>query len=197
MDRREEHAMSTTPRSVSTLDATKEMSRSAHRWRDRAAAYYGADLHKMARRAKLKKEECYQLKERGIIAMHRAGDLRYIGASPQGMAVYAYGDHDLACLHSCLHPAGAERVPVPNHPEVLLVPGKRQRIRICDAVGTLSALPEPGDGYGRSAEPRIARPPIICYECGGEGHIARRCPERWGYYDAEEDYEEHYLQCMQ
>src|ERR1035437_205725 len=133
MDHRKEHLMSTPPCIVSTLDATREMSRSAHRWRDRAAAYYDDERHKLARRAKLKKEECYQLKERGIIAMHRAGDLRYIGASPQGMAVYAYGDHNLACLHSCLHPAGVERVPVPNHPEVLLVPGKKQLIRICDA----------------------------------------------------------------
>jgi hypothetical protein len=187
----------TAPRIVSMLDATREMSRSAHRWRDRAAAYYDDGRHTMARRAKLKKEECYLLKERGIIAMHRAGDLRYVGASPQGMAIYAYSDHDLACLHSCLHPAGAERVSVPGHPEVLLVPGKKQRIRICDAVATLSALPEPGVGYERSAAPRIARRPIICYECGGAGHIARYCPERWGHYDAEEDSEERYPQCMQ
>ena len=180
--------MSTPPCIVSTLDATREMSRSAHRWRDRAAAYYDDERHKLARRAKLKKEECYQLKERGIIAMHRAGDLRYIGASPQGMAVYAYGDHNLACLHSCLHPAGVERVPVPNHPEVLLVPGKKQLIRICDAAATLSALPESRDDYERSAAPRIARPKIICYECGGEGHIARHCPDQWDRYDHDECY---------
>jgi len=168
----------TTARTIGLLDAIREASRSAHRWRDRAAAYYESSRYKLATSAKKKKEHCYSLKEKGIVAGHREGMLRYIGASPQGMGVYEYGDGGNACFHSTLHPQGVDRAVVVDHPEVILVPAKRQQQRICDVVFTLANYPEPGGGYERSAPPRIARPAIVCYECGGEGHIARYCPVR-------------------
>jgi 6-phosphogluconolactonase/glucosamine-6-phosphate isomerase/deaminase len=72
---------------------------------------------------------------------------------------------------------GAERTLITDHPETLLVKAKRQVHRICDAELTLASLPEPGDGYERSAPPRV-RQPLVCFGCGAEGHIARYCPER-------------------
>ena len=168
---------------VSVLDATREMSRSAHRWRDRAQQYYVGDRHGWAKLSKRKKEDCYALKERGIVAMHRSSIVRDLGTSPQGMAVYSYADGDLMFMHSCLHPEGAERTPVLDHPEVLLVPAKQQRIRICDATSVLSALPNSTEGYMRSAPPRIARSQPSCYECGCVGHIARYCPDQYDNYE--------------
>ena len=68
---------------------------------------------------------------------------------------------------------------------MLRVAAKLTQIRICDAVHTLKMLPNLFDEYERISAPRIARPSVICYECGGEGHIARYCPER-----SEEDFNE-------
>lgn len=169
------------PHVLRLIDAIRTISRSAHQWRDRAAARYEAAHFKAATTARKRKEYCYNLKERGIVAAHRGGLLRYAGQSPQGMAVYSYGAHDRACFHSCLHPRGVERALIVDHPEILLVPTRRLQQRICDAVFTLAALPEPGADYERSAAPRIKRPPIICWECGKEGHIARNCPEHEDY----------------
>jgi hypothetical protein len=174
--------------SIRLLDAIREISRSAHRWRDRAAAHYEASHYKRATSAKGKKDACYALKERGIMEGHRLGILRYAGASPQGMGVYEYGDGGMSCFHSCLHPRGAERALIPDHPETLLVAAKRQQVRICDAEFTLQAIPivsyaDPRwQDYERSSPPRM-RQPITCYECGEEGHIARNCPERYASYE--------------
>src|ERR1700733_92293 len=73
---------------INILDATREASRVAHRYRDAAAqnferAYLGA-----ATRNSRAKRDFYAAKERGILALHRVGAIRYAGASPQGMAVY-------------------------------------------------------------------------------------------------------------
>ena len=73
---------------INILDATREASRAAHRYRDAAAqnferAYLGA-----ATRNSRAKRDFYAAKERGILALHRVGAIRYAGASPQGMAVY-------------------------------------------------------------------------------------------------------------
>jgi hypothetical protein len=145
---------------IDLIDAIREISRSAHRWRDRASARYEVSHFKGATTAKHKKEACYSLKERGIVAAHQQGLLRYIGASPQGLGVYEYGDGGRACFHSTLHPVGAVRTPVPDHPEVLLVPAKKQRLRICDAELTLSSLDVPTQwgqyfGYERSSRPCV------------------------------------------
>ncbi len=51
-----------------------------------------------------------------MVEAHRLGLLRYLGQSPQGMAVYAYGDHANACFHSCLHLSDAERTPIARRP---------------------------------------------------------------------------------
>jgi hypothetical protein len=95
------------------------------------------------------------------------------------MAVYEYGDGGLLCFHSTLHPEDAERVPVPNHPEVLLVPAKEQEVRLIDVEHTLSRLPTEMPGYVRSDPPGMKRErkPVVCYRCGESGHIARDCDE--------------------
>ena len=183
----------TPPHQIPLLDAIREISRSAHRWRDRAAACYDSGRYKSASSAKTKKEACYALKERGIAEGHHLGFLRYAGASPQGMGVYEYGDGGMACFHSLLHPRGVERTMIADHPETLLVAAKRQQVRICDAEFTLQAIPimsysDPRwQDYERSSPPRM-RQPAVCYECGEEGHIARNCPERYASYGDDEDY---------
>ena len=183
------------PRKIDLLDAVREMSRSAHRWRDRAAAYYDAGKFGRATNAKNEKDYCYELKEQGIVALHQQGRLRYAGASPQGMAVYEYADGGLACLHSCLHPVGAERTPIPDHPETLEVAAKRQRVRIFDAILTIAANVDAvavDTRYERVAPPR-KRSPLICWECGEEGHIARHCPDQDDSYEYAESIPARYL----
>jgi hypothetical protein len=175
--------MTTTPRTIDILLATREASRAAHRWRDAAASYYDAGSYGLATRAKEQKNLMYQLKDAGIAALHRSGLLRYIGASPQGMAVYEYGDGGMSCLHSTLHPDGVERTPVEAHPEVLHVTAKKAKVRMVDVAYTLLSYFSVGVddkgyvGYSRSSSP-TRRAPITCYECGEEGHISRYCPLR-------------------
>ena len=81
----------------------------------------------------------------------------------------------MCCLHSSLHPIGAERTLVPAHPEVLLVPAKKARLRMADVVLHLSSLPEPNGEYQRSAPPKFVRS-VTCWTCGDEGHTSRYCP---------------------
>ncbi|MGH9542649.1 MAG: zinc finger CCHC domain-containing protein [Terriglobales bacterium] len=189
------------------LLCTIEVSRAAHRERDDAEHCYtiahscprqyrtqqfaNASLHSR------RKNEYYALKDRGIIHLHRAGVLRYAGASPQGLAIYEYGDGGLQCLHSTLHPVGAERIPVAGHPEILQVPAKDKvrGVSLKRILLTLGALPSSTEGYERSSSPsmKAERPPVVCYECGGEGHIARDCPEGEEvlYDSADDDPPEH------
>ena len=196
------------PRIIDLLTATQEMSRAAHRCRDRAAQWHAraAKLPKLIRpnsqradargcwpawtsiradrlfaratKAKSEKEKYYELKDRGIVALHHEGVLRYVGSSPQGMAVYEFGEGGKACLHSCLYPASADRTSCQDHPEKLLVAAKKQRFRICDAEFTLRRLTIPMEcgqviGYERSAPPRITRDLPTCWNCGEAGHLAR------------------------
>ena len=162
------------------IDAIREVSRSAHRWRDAAQAQYQAGNHGLAGHSKREKERLYGLKERGIAAAYMQRLLRYAGASPQGMGVYEYGDGGKSCFHSCLHPAGVERPMVEEHPEILEVNAKPQEHAMADAQFTLSCLAEPGAEFERTAPPRKPRDArsVVCYECGEEGHIARECPNR-------------------
>jgi len=163
------------------LEAVREASRSAHRWRDRANDRYANGNYKAASTASSNKKYWYRLKDGGIVALHRAGELRYIGASPQGMAVYEYGDGGMSCFHSTLHPVGVERKPVPDHPETLLVTAKKQKLKLIDVEIMLQGHEGDTAGYERSEAPRFAREPrtVICRRCGGAGHIARDCDE-WG-----------------
>lgn len=176
------------------LDAIREVSRSAHRWRDAAQAQYQAKNYGLAGHSKRQKERLYGLKERGIAAAFLQGLLQYAGASPQGMAVYDYGQGGKSCFHSCLHPAGVERKLVENHPEILEVEAKPQDHAMADAEFTLCGLPEPPpEFFVRSEPPRKPtelRSAVICYECRKEGHIARECPEREDQeeYADEEEY---------
>ncbi len=158
----------------------REASKEAHRSRDEASGSYELGQYHWAGHWSAKKREWYRLKDRGIIAAHRAGLLNYIGASPQGMAVYEYGQGGMQCFHSTLHPAGVVRTPIEGHPETLLVAAreKARGISLRRVKATLSSLPEDTTGYERSAPPRIERRGPTCWECGEEGHIARHCPDR-------------------
>ncbi|HKO17536.1 MAG TPA: hypothetical protein VJU82_01490, partial [Acidobacteriaceae bacterium] len=137
--------------------------------------------HTLAGNARRRKEKWYRLKDRGIMTAHKQGLVEYVGASPQGMAVYEYGDGGMACFHSTLHPAGTERTRVPDHPETLLVQAKNKvrGVSLRRVEVTLEALSADTSGYERSASPRIARAAPTCWECGAQGHIARECS--WDY----------------
>ncbi|MFP5229451.1 MAG: hypothetical protein ACLGXA_17710 [Acidobacteriota bacterium] len=155
----------------------REASRAAHRERDAATEAYSCGRHTLAGNAKQRKNNWYELKDRGIVAAHKQGLVRYIGASPQGMAVYEYGGGGMSCFHSTLHPAGAERTLVEGHPETLLVTAKDKEkgISLVRVEVTLSGLLPDTSGYDRIAAPRIAKPAPECWTCGELGHVAADC----------------------
>jgi hypothetical protein len=159
----------------------REASRAAHRWRDASREYYSTGRHDLAVKARKCKDKWYGLKDRGIVAAHKQSLVRYIGASPQCMAVYEYGDGGMSCYHSTLHPAGAERTPVEGHPESLFVPAKDKAkgISIARVEATLSALPPDTTGYERSSAPHVVRVERLpqCWTCGEFGHTARECDD--------------------
>jgi hypothetical protein len=159
----------------------REASRAAHRERDAASNAYNEGRHILAGNARQRKNKWYALKDRGIVEAHKQGLLRYIGASPQGMAVYEYADGGMSCYHSTLHPAGAERTPVEGHPETLLVPAKDKvrGVSLARVEATLSAFPLDTTGYERSTAPRVTRVEHVpqCWACGEYGHTARECDE--------------------
>lgn len=162
------------------LQCIRESSRAAHRERDAAQAAYQAGRHTLAGNCRMRKEHWYALKDRGIVGAHKRGLLRYLGASPQGLAVYEYGDGGMSCFHSTLHPAGADRLKIDGHPEILQVAprDKVKGVSLDRVEVTLMALPCDFSGYERSESPAIKRAPreTICYECGEPGHIAALCP---------------------
>lgn len=155
-----------------------EASRAAHRNRDQAEEAYFHRRHALAGNAKRRKNAWYALKDRGIVHCHRQGLLRYVGASPQRLAVYEYErDGATRCFHSTLHPAGVERPPVENHPETLFVAAKAkmrglslQRVEI-----TLQSLDDDTSGYERSDRPTRQKDVATCWTCGEAGHLARDC----------------------
>lgn len=159
----------------------REASRAAHRERDTARDAYNSGRHILAGNARQRKNKWYGLKDRGIVAAHKQGLVRYIGASPQGMAVYEFADGGTSCFHSTLHPAGAERTQVEGHPETLLVPAKNKvkGVSLARVEVTLSALPADTTGFERSAAPHVSQEARIprCWKCGEYGHIASECDE--------------------
>jgi hypothetical protein len=159
----------------------REVSRAAHRERDAASNAYNEGRHILAGNARQRKNKWYALKDRGIVAAHKQGLLRYIGASPQGMTVYEYADGGMSCFHSTLHPAAPERTPVEGHPEALLVPAKDKLkgVSLARVEATLSSLLADTTGYERSSAPHVAREERVsqCWACGEYGHTARDCDE--------------------
>jgi hypothetical protein len=158
----------------------REASRAAHRERDRAATSYLTRRHRMAGNAKKRKEEWYALKDRGIVAAHKQGRLRYVGKTQQQLAVYEYGDGGLSCFHCTLHPAGVEQSLTIGHPENIFVESKAKgkgislkRVRV-----TLEGLDDVPEDYIRASAPRIERTTarvITCWTCGEAGHRAFEC----------------------
>lgn len=65
---RQERRMAQLPKRIPLIDAIREASRAAHRWRDAAQTQYQARNHGLAGHAKREKERLYSLKERGIAA---------------------------------------------------------------------------------------------------------------------------------
>jgi len=135
----------------------REASRAAHRERDAAQRAYQASRQTLAGNSRRRKDHWYELKDRGICAAHVRGLLHYLGASPQGMAVYTYGSGGMSCFHSTIHPLGAIRTQIEEHPEVLEVPAKDKAkgLSLRRVEATLTALPEVDTTlYERSAAPR-------------------------------------------
>lgn len=164
-------------REIPLINAIREVSWGAHRWRDAAQSQYRSGLHGLAGSARKRKEYLYTLKERGIMAAHRDALLRYVGASPQGLAVYEYDEGGMACFHSRLHPVGVDRPLVSDHPEILFVQAKQARHRIKNAIYTLSLLPDASNGYEAVPAPRIEKAKdIVCFRCKQPGHVAANCP---------------------
>ena len=159
----------------------REASRAAHRERDAAAEAYNEGRHTLAGNAKQRKNQWYALKDRGVVAANKQGLVRYIGASPQGIAVYEYGEGGMCCFHSTLHPAGAERTLVEGHPKTLHVEAKDKAkgISLTRVEVTLSALSADLTGYERSAPPHVSRELRVsqCWTCGEFGHTARECDD--------------------
>lgn len=161
------------------LLCTREISRAAHRERDAAQRAYRQGRHENAAKHRKMKEYYYSLKDRGLVHCHARGLLSYVGASPQDLAVYEGAG---VCLHSTLHPTGAERPNVEGHPETLFVAAreKARGISTRRIVITLESLPEPDSAaYERTAPPRIERTAghePLCWECGESGHIRAECP---------------------
>jgi len=161
---------------VGLIPAIRAVSRHAHSLRDGAQKLYQEGNFDGASAKKFGKERCYALKERGIAAAWQAGMLRYVGASPQGMGVYEYGDGGMSCFHSCLHPPNLHATPVEGHPEVLFVKTKEPEVSPEVAKKALQFFSEETYGMRRAAPPRMPRT-LTCWECGGEGHVASECPE--------------------
>ena len=167
--------------------AIREISRAAHRERDAAEEAYSQSRYLLASNSKSRKNNYYNLKDRGIVAAYKSGTLRYVGQSPQGLAVYEYGSGGMSCFHSTLHPAGVERPLVEGHPEILEVAAKDKiaGVSIQRLVATREALPEMTDGFIRVDPPRKYSPrSVICWRCGLEGHRANECDEDENEYVA-------------
>lgn len=173
------------------LMCTREASRAAHRQRDYAQTAYLSRRHLDASDHRRRKENWYSLKERGIVHLHRNNLIRYIGTSPQGMAVYEYGEGGMSCLHSRLHPIDSPRTPIEGHPETLLVPSKGKQRGISEEriEVTLESLSSEITGYEKSEAPQFQREQSLptCWTCGEEGHISRFCPEGPDSFDDDDD----------
>ncbi len=180
LKKRQQRRQSREPEPLPLLTAIREISRAAHRWRDAASKQYEAGNYGLASYSSSRKSHCYALKERGIAAAYLQGLLRYAGQTPQGMALYEYGDGGMSCFHSCLHPVGVERRDVEGHMEVLFVETKKAQHLVEDAESALSELPVPGETFERVSPPRRAKHSVAmtCWQCGEDGHISRECPER-------------------
>jgi hypothetical protein len=159
---------------INILDATREASRAAHRYRDAAAQNFERGYVSAATRNSRAKRDFYAAKERGILALHRVGAIRYAGASAQGMAVYEYGAGGRQCLHSALHPTDMERVPVPDHPRILFVAAKKEGIKETLVLRRLLMLDADETGYERSSTPTRSRE-RKCFICGESGYLPHEC----------------------
>ena len=137
----------------------------------------GSGNRPLAVKCRLNEIDFLGLKERGMIALHKEGKLRYVGATREGMAVYENPENEKQCLHSRLHPESAKQVSVLGHPEVLLIPSKAQNNRGRQAKLVLRSLPAHAIGYIRSNVPAHIREreASTCWLCGELGHPAADC----------------------
>ena len=156
----------------------REASNYAHEKRDNTKLHKLLGHHGLATKAKMKKYDWYGLKDRGIMALHRANILRYVGVTAQGFALYEYGKGGMSCFHSRIHPVGIERPLVKEHPDNLRVEtrDKARGISLERVKATLSALPLDTTGYVRIACRGDVRNSPGCWTCGEDDHFASDCP---------------------
>ncbi len=140
---------------VDLLQAIFTVNRTAKRYRDKAAAHYGARQHGFAGASKERKQALYALKDRGIVAAHRAGLIAAVGTHGP-LTYYEGGGYR---FHSLLRPEGAELAVLSDETvQVEAKPKGKREARLVDAELTLSALPEERAGFRRhSFPPRAGR----------------------------------------
>jgi hypothetical protein len=165
------------PRELSLSDAVYVAANTAKGLGDRANDGWGSGNRPLAVKCRLNEIDFLGLKERGMIALHKERKLRYVGATPEGMAVYENPENEKQYLHSRLHPESAKQLPVVGHPEVLLMPSKAQNNRGHQAKHVLRSLPAHAIGYIRSNLPAHIREreSSTCWLCGELGHPASDC----------------------
>jgi len=163
---------------VSLVDAVQAAGRSAHHWQERANhAWQLGNSQCRAARCTYRSIELNGLKERGIMALHRQGKLRYMGASALGMGLYEFIERPEEFLHSRLHPVGAKQRRLPFRTEVTSMSNGARECGGEFARRLLITLPKDLTGYVRSHVPAHIRErdSSSCWICGVLGHPAPDC----------------------
>ena len=166
---------------LSLLDAVLEAANSALHWCNLGNQAWKAPERLVAAQCRGREFRLHGLKERGMVALHRNGGLRYMGSTARGLAVYEYGDSENQYLHSRLHPEGEKQLVVTGRPEIVLMQAVASH-RIRQAKCILGSLPSHATGYIRSNVPAHIREreASFCWMCGELGHPATDC---WTFSD--------------
>lgn len=169
------------PALVDLLQAISAVNRAAKRRRDTASINYRKGRHGAVAKAKEEKENLYALKDKGIAVAYLAGRLRYEGRHAS-LAIYRGGDY---CFHSTLLPATETDLDVSDDGGRIFIESKPKTSRegrLCDAVFTLTQLPESSENdfeiLDAPSYPKRQRPRV---ELSGK----RRWEEEWADSDRE------------
>ena len=132
-------------REVDLLAALFAVNKSAKRYRDAAQKLYQCDSHTWAGDAREKKEELYDLKDRGIVAAAKQGRLQFAGMHGR-LAVWRGEGY---CFHSTLVPqdtgASPQLTDDDEHTFQDAAPREAKEARLKDAMFTLESLPAAAD----------------------------------------------------
>ena len=143
------------PNSIDLLAAIFAVNKSAKRYRDAASKCYGAGSHAFARAASRRKQELYDLKDRGIAEALRTDRLSLVGIHG-GLALYRGAGY---CFHSTLL-RDVEPIPEALNTENVFVEAKPREAtepRLKDAIKTLEDLPDADEDCRRLSQPRHER----------------------------------------